>query len=108
MEVADPDVREAAELVLPHRLRRQPFSDSEMDENKLEETFRKHQEELEQRRLSQPQPEPGAPAGEKDEVQLIGEVTVAPGATFPVKPLDLAPERKTQKAPGRRTRAQSD
>jgi magnesium chelatase subunit D len=108
VEVADPDVREAAELVLPHRLRRQPFSDSEMDENKLEETFRKHQEELEQRRRSQPQPEPGAPAGEKDAVQLIGEVTVAPGATFPVKPLDLAPERKTQKAPGRRTRAQSD
>ena len=50
-EVAETDVREAAELVLPHRLRRQPFSDSEMDENKLEETFRKHQEELEQRRL---------------------------------------------------------
>ena len=46
----EPDVREAAELVLPHRLRRQPFSDSEMDENKLEETFRKHQEDLEQRR----------------------------------------------------------
>ena len=54
-EVTEPDVREAAELVLPHRLRRQPFSDSEMDENKLEETFRKHQEDLEQR-----QPDPAA------------------------------------------------
>ncbi|MCX5891056.1 MAG: magnesium chelatase subunit D family protein [Deltaproteobacteria bacterium] len=108
LAVADPDVREAAELVLPHRLRRQPFSDSEMDENKLEETFRKHQEEMEQRRLAQPQPEPGAPAGDPDEVQLIGETTVAPGATFPVKPLDMAPERKTQKAPGHRTRAKSD
>ena len=51
--VTEPDVREAAELVLPHRLRRRPFSDSEMDENKLEETFRKHQEDLEQR-----QPDP--------------------------------------------------
>ncbi len=108
LAVADPDVREAAELVLPHRLRRQPFSDSEMDTNKLEETFRKHQEEMEQRRLAQPQPEPGAAAGDPDEVQLIGEVTVAPGAPFPVKPLELAPERKIQKAPGHRTRAQSD
>ncbi len=108
LKVTAPDVREAAELVLPHRLRRQPFSDTEMDENKLEETFRKHQEDLEQRRGTQPAPEPGAAAAEKDEVQLIGEVTVAPGSTFPVKPLEMAPERKTKKAPGSRTRAQSD
>ena len=43
-EVSPADVREAATLVLPHRLRRQPFSESEMDENRLEETFRKHAE----------------------------------------------------------------
>ncbi len=107
-EVAAADVREAAVLVLPHRLRRKPFSDSEMDEKKLEETFRKHKEELEQRRLSQPSPEPGGAAGDSEEVQRIGEVTVAPGATFPVKPLEMAPERKTQKAPGSRTRAKSE
>jgi magnesium chelatase subunit D len=97
----------AAELVLPHRLRRQPFSDSEMDRNKLEETFRKHQEELEQRRLSSPPPEPGGAGADPEENQLIGEVTVAPAAAFPTKPLELARERKTQKAPGSRTRATS-
>ena len=107
-EVTEPDVREAAELVLPHRLRRQPFSDSEMDENKLEETFRKHQEDLEQRRAAQPAPEPGGSADDPEKVQLIGEVTVAPGATFPVRPLELTPERKTQKAPGSRTRTRSE
>ncbi len=106
-EVTEADVREAAALVLPHRLRRQPFSDTEMDQTKLEETFRKHREELEQRRL-QPAPEPSGGAGEPEEAQLIGEVTAAPAAPFAVRPLELAPERRTQKAPGSRTRAKSD
>jgi magnesium chelatase subunit D len=48
-EVSPADVREAATLVLPHRLRRQPFSESAMDENRLEETFRKHAQEMEER-----------------------------------------------------------
>jgi magnesium chelatase subunit D len=79
-----------------------------MDQNKLEETFRKHQEELEQQRREPPPPEPGGSAADAGEVQLIGEVTVAPGAAFPVQPLELAPERQTRKAPGSRTRATSD
>ncbi|MCX5892755.1 MAG: VWA domain-containing protein, partial [Deltaproteobacteria bacterium] len=33
---------------------------------------------------------------------------VAPGATFPVRPLELNQERKTQKAPGSRTRTRSE
>ena len=55
-EVSPADVREAATLVLPHRLRRQPFSESEMDENRLEETFRKHAEAMESRRAEPPPP----------------------------------------------------
>ena len=35
-------------------------------------------------------------------------MTVAPGATFPVRPLELNPDRQTQKAPGSRTRTRSD
>ena len=54
--VSPADVREAATLVLPHRLRRKPFSESEMDENRLEETFRKHAEAME------PRPGRAAPA----------------------------------------------
>jgi magnesium chelatase subunit D len=107
-EVADADVREAAALVLPHRLRRQPFSDTEMDQTKLEETFRKHQEELKERHREQPSPQPGGSPDDPEEAQLVGEVTVAPGDTFPVRPLELAPKRQTPKAPGRRTRARSD
>ncbi len=106
--VSDSDVREAAELVLPHRLRRKPFSDSRMDDQKLEESFRKHREEQEQRRMHQPGPPPGAPASEAGEISLIAERTAAPGETFPVRPLELPPDRQTRKAPGSRTRARSD
>ncbi|MFZ5449754.1 MAG: putative cobaltochelatase [Thermodesulfobacteriota bacterium] len=107
-EVTPEDVREAAALVLPHRLRRKPFSESEMDENRLEETFRKHAEDLAERRVQESPPPPGGTASEGEEVALIGEVTVAPGATFPVKPLDLPHDRQTKKAPGTRTRAVSE
>jgi magnesium chelatase subunit D len=108
-EVTPEDVREAAALVLPHRLRRKPFSESEMDENRLEETFRKHAEDLAERPVPQaPPPQPGGSASDGEEVALIGEATVAPGATFPVQPLDLPHDRQIKKAPGARTRAVSD
>lgn len=105
--VSPADVREAAALVLPHRLRRKPFSESEMDDNRLEETFRKHAEEME-RRFDPPPPQPGGAAPDGEETGLVGEVTVAPGATFPVRPLELPPDRQTKKAPGSRTRTRSD
>jgi len=107
-EVSPADVREAAALVLPHRLRRKPFSESEMDENRLEETFRKHAEEVERPSHEPPPPHPGGAAPDGEEAALIGEVAVAPGATFPVRPLDLPHDRQTKKAPGSRTRARSE
>jgi magnesium chelatase subunit D len=106
--VSPGDVREAAALVLPHRLRRTPFSESAMDDNRLEETFRKHAEELEARQhRAQPPPSSGSAAPDGEEENRIGEVTVAPGATFPVRPLELPPDRQAKKAPGARTRARS-
>jgi magnesium chelatase subunit D len=80
-----------------------------MDENRLEETFRKHAEDLAERPMAQaPPPQPGGVASEGEEVALIGEVTVAPGSTFPVQPLDLPHDRQVKIAPGTRTRAVSD
>ena len=107
-EVSPADVREAAALVLPHRLRRQPFSESEMDETRLEETFRKHVDEMASRRGEPPPPQPGEVSPDGEQAVLVGEVTVAPGATFPVRPLELPPDRQAKKAPGSRTRARSD
>jgi magnesium chelatase subunit D len=108
-EVSAADVKEAAELVLPHRLRRKPFSDAAMDESKLEESFRKHQEEEEgERRAAAPAPPPGGAHEDGEEVALVGEATVPPGATFPVAPLEVPPDRQAKKAPGSRTRARSE
>jgi magnesium chelatase subunit D len=107
-EVVTPeDVRPAAALVLPHRLRRQPFSESALDESRLEETFRKQTEEVERRGAEAPSPQPGA-APDGEEPALIAEATVAPGATFPVRELSLPPDRQAQKTPGSRTRARSE
>jgi len=108
-EVTPDDVREAAALVLPHRLRRKPFSESAMDETRLEETFRKHAQEMEERqRRPQPSPQPESASSDGEEAVLVGEVTVAPGATFPVRPLELPPDRQAKKTPGSRTRARSE
>jgi magnesium chelatase subunit D len=107
-EVVTPDdVRPAAALVLPHRLRRQPFSESTLDENRLEETFRKRAEEMERRRAEAPSPQPNATPDGK-EPTLIAETTVAPGATFPVRELSLPSDRQAKKTPGSRTRTRSE
>jgi magnesium chelatase subunit D len=108
-EVLPDDVREAALLVLPHRRRRQPFGDARLDQDKLEETFKKFQEEQEAGEPVPPGPAPlseNAPTGEGK--TLIGEVTQAPGELFEVKPLELAPSRQARNAPGSRTRTRSE
>jgi magnesium chelatase subunit D len=100
------DVKEAAFLVLPHRLRRKPFGEARIDRQNLEEIFQKHQEE--QGRTYKP---PGPAAAEPDSrtqgAHGIGEVIAAPADPFPVKPLEFAPDRQDRKAPGSRTRAKS-
>lgn len=105
--VTPEDVREAALLVLPHRLRKKPLGEVKLDREKLAETFRKFQEEQE-KAPSPPGPgpdyEPGAPEAGGP---AVGEVVTPPGETFPVKPLELTPDRGAEQAPGRRTRAQS-
>ncbi|MFA5330833.1 MAG: putative cobaltochelatase [Methanoregula sp.] len=43
-EVNKDDVREAAALVLSHRMRRRPFSEQQMDKQKMEESIKKSQQ----------------------------------------------------------------
>jgi magnesium chelatase subunit D len=108
-EVLPGDVREAALLVLPHRRRRQPFGDARLDQDKLEETFQKFQEEQEAEPAPSgpPPPSEGTPPPGEGKA-LIGEVTTAPGDPFAVAPLDLSPSRQVRNAPGSRTRTRSD
>ncbi len=44
-EVEEEDVKEAAELVLPHRMRRKPFSEQKIEKEKIENTIKKHKQE---------------------------------------------------------------
>jgi magnesium chelatase subunit D len=107
-EVRPEDVREAALLVLPHRRRRQPFGDTRLDQDKLEDTFKKFQEEQEAAPVP-PGPPPQADAAPPgDGKALVGEVTTAAGDPFPVEPLDLPPSRLVRTAPGSRTRTRSE
>ena len=107
-EVLPEDVREAALLVLPHRRRRQPFGDTRLDQDKLEETFKKFQEEQD----AEPVPPGPAPlseaASESSGKSRIGEVMSEPGDPFAVAPLELSPSRQVRNAPGTRTRTRSD
>lgn len=105
--VAPEDVQESALLVLPHRLRKKPLGEVSLNREKLLETFRKFQEQKDE--APEP-PGPGPdyePAGDPVGGQAIGEVLTAPAEPFPVKPLEVLPDRKAKEAPGRRTRAQS-
>lgn len=43
-QVTSDDVREAAELVLPHRMRRRPFQEPETDREKLEQVISRHKQ----------------------------------------------------------------
>ncbi|MEW6388607.1 MAG: magnesium chelatase subunit D family protein [Thermodesulfobacteriota bacterium] len=107
-EVDLEDVRQAAMLVLPHRLRRKPFGEAKMDQKILEESIRKHREEQEKGHLP---PHAGVrpeAASSPEDAHRIGEVTVAPGEPFPVKPLELPPDRAAKQVPGKRTRARSE
>ncbi|MGQ9688341.1 MAG: magnesium chelatase subunit D family protein [Desulfobaccales bacterium] len=107
-EVSPEDVREAALLVLPHRRRRQPFGDTRLDQDKLEESFKKFQEEQEAAYMP-PGPPPTADSAPLSEGKAWrGEVVAPPDDPFAVAPLDLPPSRQVRNAPGSRTRTRSD
>ena len=106
-EVTEADVKEAAGLVLPHRMRRQPFSEPKMDEDKLEESIRKHHQEEDRRQQSPPDDPPPESPPPPDEAQGSGETSFTAGDPFPVRPLDLPHDRQTRESQGRRTRAQT-
>ena len=108
-EAGPVEVREAAALVLPHRLRRKPLSDRQMDLEQLEASIRRHQEDLKHRTHT-----PSDPGSQKEAATRASqdpgmqEVIFAPSAAFPVKPLDLPPDRTPKKAQGRRTQAPTE
>jgi magnesium chelatase subunit D len=107
-EVTVAEVQEAAALVLPHRLRRKPLSDRKLDPEKLADSIRQHQETLKHRSHTPggSTPAPETPPSQNQEPGMK-EVTCAAGAPFPVRPLDLPPERTPRESQGRRSQART-
>jgi magnesium chelatase subunit D len=109
--VTEADVQEAAELVLPHRMRRKPLSEQRLDQEKLEESIRKHQQEHHHNPPppnDSPPPEEPPPPPPSDTPPGSGEVSFEAGSPFPVRPLDLPHDRLPKESQGRRTRAQTN
>jgi len=91
-EVQEEDVREAAELVLSHRMHRQPFSDQQMDKDKVEESIQKSQQEKKQPEQHQQNPENQKP---QENTMPDGSTTTqfAEGQPFKVNQKPLASPR---------------
>jgi len=92
-EVREEDVREAAELVLSHRMRRQPFSEQQMDREKMEQSIQKSQQEKKEPDQQQQNPENQKP---QENTMPDGSTTTvfAEGQPFRVDQKPLAAPRR--------------
>lgn len=92
-EVNEEDVREAAELVLSHRMHRQPFSEQQMDKDKMEQSIEKSQKEKPQPEQQQQNPENQKP---KENTMPDGSTTTqfAEGQPFKVNQKPMATPRR--------------
>lgn len=115
VEVTEDDVKEAAELVLSHRMRKKPFEESDVNKEKLEESIQKHKNqepkpqpniEEDSKKKSPNNLEPQAKNQEEDSQER--EKNFASDEPFNVKKLNIPKERKIQKGRGRRSSAKSD
>ncbi|MDO8672619.1 MAG: putative cobaltochelatase [Dehalococcoidia bacterium] len=109
--VDEDDVREAAELALPHRMKRKPFEDQKMDEDKIEEAIKQYQADLRQKEETcKAKSESDAEADDGDPSEQNGNVeekVFAVGKSFSVKDLQLPKDRTPRQGSGRRAKSVS-
>ncbi|MEH3142956.1 MAG: magnesium chelatase subunit D family protein [Mycobacterium kyogaense] len=114
-EVAEQDVRVAAELALPHRRRRDPFDDPGLDEGRLDDAIAQAGEAAEE---SRPEPDPDPPGGgQPSSAEGADDAAPQPSSPPPTRP-SAAPSAAFRTkalvvpgvgdgAPGRRSRARN-
>lgn len=114
IQVTEDDVKEAAELVLSHRMRRKPFQEPKVDKEKLEESIQKHKNQAKDQK----------PTAKDEEIQKTdekqhnheqdpkpnsqSEVAFDTGDAYPIKKLSLPTETEVRTGSGRRSKAKSD
>jgi len=77
-QVTSDDVREAAELVLPHRMRRRPFQEPGTDREKLDQVISKHKQ-----TSSQPTPGSDEEDSEKKNLKMVKAMVLKTPAPQP-------------------------
>jgi len=100
VEATAEDIRQAALLALPHRLRRRPFEESRLDPEKIDEAMSPPKQEDSARPNSRPA-EPGLQDDPREQTFEIGK---APDIALP----DTGTLRKTVSAGGRRSKASAE
>ena len=113
-EVSEADIRRVAPLVLPHRRRRQPFDEPNVDDRELDESIERHRPNppenntppSESDASSDPSDSEGEGAPEPDAQGRAPEDKQAPiGQTYAVQPLEGPLQQSAvQRATGRRSR----
>ncbi len=108
-QVTEEDVREAAELVLPHRMRRKPFQDRQMEQEQLEQTIQKHKKQTQDPRPQTPEKkeEKEGEQEQKEKPNAQSETIFNPGSPFRVKNLNIAKEKMPKDGAGRRSKTTS-
>jgi len=110
-EVIEEDVKEAAELVLPHRMRKKPFQEPKMEEKKIEEIIKKHEN---KNKAHTPQStnnnsEPGEKEkGNSHNTEGNEDVKFESGDTFQVKNITFSTSLNREGNSGRRTKAKTN
>ncbi|HIC92521.1 MAG TPA: putative cobaltochelatase [Syntrophaceae bacterium] len=111
-EITEDDVREAAELVLPHRMPKRPFQESKVDQEKLEQSIQRQRNK--QKAKGEEQEETRGDQNshrnrEHKEPQKGGsETNFEVGDPFQVKKLNLPLDRQPKRGSGRRSKARTD
>ncbi|MCK4244199.1 MAG: putative cobaltochelatase [Candidatus Omnitrophica bacterium] len=114
IQVTENDVREAAELVLSHRMRRKPFQEPKVDKEKLEKSIQKHKKEKPEN-SNQKSEEKNQKTDDKEQNQeqssqpnSESEVTFETGESYPIKKISLPKDSQAKKGDGKRSKVKSD
>jgi magnesium chelatase subunit D len=119
-EVVEEDIKEAAELALPHRRRRQPFEEPKLEQQKIEESLQKwNQNKDKQQQQSSPHPQnnPSPQNSDKennnaeqpkDSEEPLKEQVFEADSPYEVKPLSTPILDEVQRSgSGRRSKSRS-
>ncbi len=120
--VTEEEVKEAAELVLSHRMRRKPFEEQTDYQDKLDESLNKQKDKQQEKELEQEQKKPPEHidhkeqneqnSGDDEDKQEVpdasSEATFETGETYQVKHMSPEHDKMNRNGSGRRTKTRTD